>query len=96
MGDPILSVLSPIQSPTKPSLRSLEFQLGSSSTADPIIPPPTEIVIVISGPSGVCIDAVINKLRQVREEVRHLKNFDYVVVNCLFLVVDTPRMRWGL
>ncbi|KAG7578861.1 hypothetical protein ISN45_Aa03g030230 [Arabidopsis thaliana x Arabidopsis arenosa] len=68
--DPILSVLSPIQSPTKPSLRSLEFQLGSSSTADPIIPPPNEIVIVISGPSGVCIDAVINKLRQVREELK--------------------------
>ncbi|XP_010486109.1 PREDICTED: guanylate kinase 3, chloroplastic [Camelina sativa] len=59
---------SPIQSPTKPeSLRSLEFQLGSSFTVDPIIPPPNQIIIVVSGPSGVGKDAVINKLREVRQ-----------------------------
>ncbi|EOA31167.1 hypothetical protein CARUB_v10014333mg [Capsella rubella] len=59
---------SPVQSPTKPeSLRSLEFQLGSSFSVDPIIPPPNQIIIVVSGPSGVGKDAVINKLREVRE-----------------------------
>ncbi|ESQ49425.1 hypothetical protein EUTSA_v10021285mg [Eutrema salsugineum] len=59
---------SPIPSPTKPeTLRSLEFQMGSCFSVDPIIPPPNQIVIVISGPSGVGKDAVINKLREVRQ-----------------------------
>ncbi|CAA7015954.1 unnamed protein product [Microthlaspi erraticum] len=59
---------SPIPSPTKPeSLRSLEFHMGSNFNPNPIVPPPNQIVIVISGPSGVGKDAVINKLREVRE-----------------------------
>ncbi|KAL0744283.1 hypothetical protein Bca4012_085796 [Brassica carinata] len=58
----------PIPSPTKQeTLRSLESNLGSPFTTDPTIPPPNQIIIVVSGPSGVGKDAVINKLREVRE-----------------------------
>ncbi|KAF8101179.1 hypothetical protein N665_0209s0037 [Sinapis alba] len=60
----------PTPSPTKPeTLRSLEFHLGSCFTPDPIIPPPNQIIIVISGPSGVGKDAVINKLREARQRL---------------------------
>ncbi|KFK38091.1 hypothetical protein AALP_AA3G068200 [Arabis alpina] len=74
----------PIQSPTKPeTLKSLEFQMGTCFNTNPIIPPPNQIVIVISGPSGVGKDAVINKLREVRE-------------NLHFVVTATSRqMRHG-
>ncbi|CAN8269609.1 unnamed protein product [Cochlearia groenlandica] len=55
-------------SPTKPeTLRSLESQMGSCLSTDPTIPPPNQIIIVISGPSGVGKDAVINKLKEVRK-----------------------------
>lgn len=55
---------------TKPELlRSLESHLGSCFRADPIAPPPNPLIIVISGASGVGKDAVINKLRQVRESL---------------------------
>ncbi|KAJ0234188.1 Guanylate kinase 3 [Hirschfeldia incana] len=58
----------PTPSPTKQeTLRSLEFQLSSPFTSDPIIPPPNQLIIVISGPSGVGKDAVINKLRESRQ-----------------------------
>ncbi|XP_010551780.1 PREDICTED: guanylate kinase 3, chloroplastic [Tarenaya hassleriana] len=57
-----------ISSPTKPELlRALEFHLGSCFSVDPISPPPVPLIIVISGPSGVGKDAVIKKLREVRE-----------------------------
>ncbi|KAJ4893005.1 hypothetical protein Rs2_19799 [Raphanus sativus] len=60
----------PIPSPTKQeTLRSLEFHLGSPFTPDPIVPPPNQLIIVISGPSGVGKDAVINKLRESRERL---------------------------
>lgn len=53
---------------TKPELlRALEFHLGSCFSVDPITPPPNPLVLVISGASGVGKDAVINKLREVRE-----------------------------
>ncbi|XP_050218452.1 guanylate kinase 3, chloroplastic [Mercurialis annua] len=55
---------------TKPELiRALESSLGSSFSSNPICPPPNPLVIVISGPSGVGKDAVIKKLREVRESL---------------------------
>ncbi|KAG2272711.1 hypothetical protein Bca52824_067266 [Brassica carinata] len=61
---------SPIPSPTKQeTLRSLESHLGSPFTSSPIIPPPNQLIIVISGPSGVGKDAVITKLRESRERL---------------------------
>ncbi|CAN7107709.1 unnamed protein product [Brassica rapa subsp. narinosa] len=60
----------PIPSPTKQeTIRSLESHLGSPFTSSPIIPPPNQLIIVISGPSGVGKDAVINKLREAREHL---------------------------
>ncbi|KAF7837217.1 guanylate kinase 2, chloroplastic/mitochondrial [Senna tora] len=48
-------------------LRALESSLGSSFSSDPLLPNPNPLIIVISGPSGVGKDAVINKLREARE-----------------------------
>ncbi|XP_038880963.1 guanylate kinase 3, chloroplastic-like isoform X2 [Benincasa hispida] len=48
-------------------LRSLEFSLNTSFSSDPMVPNPSPLVIVISGPSGVGKDAVIKRLREVRE-----------------------------
>ncbi|XP_013614318.1 PREDICTED: guanylate kinase 3, chloroplastic [Brassica oleracea var. oleracea] len=61
---------SPIPSPTKQeTLRSLESHLASPFTSSPIIPPPNQLIIVISGPSGVGKDAVITKLRESRQRL---------------------------
>ncbi|KAM7278462.1 hypothetical protein ACFE04_005596 [Oxalis oulophora] len=77
----------PIPNVTKASklelLRALESSIGSSFSTDSIQPPPRPLVIVISGPSGVGKDAVINKLRQSR-------------TNLHFVVTATSRaMRPG-
>ncbi|XP_022138263.1 guanylate kinase 3, chloroplastic [Momordica charantia] len=48
-------------------LRSLEFSLNSSFSSEPLLPNPSPLIIVISGPSGVGKDAVIKRLREVRE-----------------------------
>ncbi|XP_010454158.1 PREDICTED: guanylate kinase 3, chloroplastic-like [Camelina sativa] len=59
-----------IPTSTKPELlRSLESHLGSCFSNDPITPQPNPLIIVISGASGVGKDAVINKLRQVRQSL---------------------------
>ncbi|WCJ23657.1 Guanylate kinase [Euphorbia peplus] len=50
-------------------LRALESSLGSSFNPNPIHPPATPLIIVISGPSGVGKDAVITKLREQRENL---------------------------
>lgn len=50
-------------------LRALETSLGSSFNSEPWSPSPNPLIIVISGPSGVGKDAVINKLREVREGI---------------------------
>ncbi|KAK6255040.1 hypothetical protein SCA6_016345 [Theobroma cacao] len=55
---------------SKPELlRALEFSLGSSFSTDSICPTPNPLIIVISGPSGVGKDAVIKRLREVRENL---------------------------
>lgn len=50
-------------------IRALETSLGSSFSCDPLIPNPNPLIIVISGPSGVGKDAVIKRLREVRENI---------------------------
>ncbi|GMH18805.1 hypothetical protein Nepgr_020646 [Nepenthes gracilis] len=50
-------------------LRALEASLGSSFSSEPLVPQPNPLIIVISGPSGVGKDAVIKRLREVRENL---------------------------
>ncbi|XP_057546583.1 guanylate kinase 3, chloroplastic [Amaranthus tricolor] len=50
-------------------LRALETSLGSSFSCQPLMPQPHPLIVVISGPSGVGKDAVIKKLREVRENM---------------------------
>ncbi|KAB2009436.1 hypothetical protein ES319_D10G166700v1 [Gossypium barbadense] len=55
---------------SKPELlRALESSLGSSFSSDRIFRAPNPLIIVISGPSGVGKDAVIKRLREVRENL---------------------------
>lgn len=50
-------------------IRALEASLGSAFSSRPIAPTPTPLIVVISGPSGVGKDAVIKRLREVRENL---------------------------
>ncbi|KAK9288792.1 hypothetical protein L1049_017257 [Liquidambar formosana] len=50
-------------------IRALEASLGSSFSSKPFSPPPNPLIIVISGSSGVGKDAVIKRLREVREGI---------------------------
>lgn len=50
-------------------LRALETSLGSSFSSAPLVPQPHPLIVVISGPSGVGKDAVIKRLREVRENI---------------------------
>ncbi|KAK9103815.1 hypothetical protein Sjap_021069 [Stephania japonica] len=49
--------------------RALESALNSPFNSDPLIAPPSPLIVVISGPSGVGKDAVIKRLREVREGI---------------------------
>ncbi|KAK6146134.1 hypothetical protein DH2020_020003 [Rehmannia glutinosa] len=49
--------------------RALEASLGTTFSSQPIVPNPSPLIIVISGPSGVGKDSVIKKLREVREDL---------------------------
>ncbi|KAF5738603.1 hypothetical protein HS088_TW13G01504 [Tripterygium wilfordii] len=71
MGDTHKSRSIPaIDKAPKPDLlRALESSIGSSFRTDPVCPDPNPLIIVISGPSGVGKDAVIKKLREVRENL---------------------------
>lgn len=50
-------------------LRSLEASLGHAFDSNPVCPPPNPLIIVISGPSGVGKDALIKKLRELRDSL---------------------------
>lgn len=49
--------------------RALEASLGSAFSSDNLAPNPSPLILVISGPSGVGKDAIIGKLREVRENI---------------------------
>ncbi|XP_047334856.1 guanylate kinase 2, chloroplastic/mitochondrial [Impatiens glandulifera] len=49
--------------------RALEASLGSSFSSDSLAPNPKPLIIVISGPSGVGKDAMIKRLREVKENL---------------------------
>ncbi|KAE8076943.1 hypothetical protein FH972_015560 [Carpinus fangiana] len=61
-------------------VRALETSLGSAFSSEPITPSPGPLIVVISGPSGVGKDAVIKRLREVRQ-------------NLHFVVTATSRAR---
>ncbi len=65
---PPASELVTPQTVAAPALRELGEQLGPFDTA-PSVPPPAPLVIIISGPSGVGKDAVINRLRARRPDI---------------------------
>ncbi|PWA65979.1 Guanylate kinase [Artemisia annua] len=73
MGDPTRPIAVPIpavESADRAELyRALESSLGSSFGSDPIVPTPRPLIIVISGPSGVGKDSVVNSLREKRENI---------------------------
>ncbi|KAG2727367.1 hypothetical protein I3843_01G149400 [Carya illinoinensis] len=50
-------------------IRALEATLGSSFSSESIAPTPRPLIVVISGPSGVGKDAVISRLREVRNNL---------------------------
>ncbi|KAL1154264.1 hypothetical protein V6Z11_A09G229900 [Gossypium hirsutum] len=59
-----------LEKASKPELlRALESSLGISFSSNSICPSPNPLIIVISGPSGVGKDAVIKRLREVRENL---------------------------
>ncbi|KAE8717534.1 Guanylate kinase 3 [Hibiscus syriacus] len=59
-----------LEKASKPELiRALESSLGTSFSSDSILPTPNPLILVISGPSGVGKDAVIKRLREVRENL---------------------------
>ncbi|KAI3859645.1 hypothetical protein MKX03_031159 [Papaver bracteatum] len=62
------TILPSVTGSTKPELlRGIESVLGSPFSSDPFTPKPNPLIIVLSGPSGVGKDAVIKKLREVRQ-----------------------------
>ncbi|CAH9085796.1 unnamed protein product [Cuscuta epithymum] len=60
---------SPLTADKNEVYRALEAALGSPFSPSPIAPNPNPLIIVISGPSGVGKDAVIKRLREVRENI---------------------------
>ncbi|KAI3459336.1 hypothetical protein Pfo_015999 [Paulownia fortunei] len=73
MDDPRRTPVVPIPHPETAGraevFRALEASLGTIFSSQPIVPNPDPLIIVISGPSGVGKDAVIKRLREVREDL---------------------------
>lgn len=51
------------------TMRALETALGQQFKTTPLVPPAKPVVVVISGPSGVGKDSVLNRLREKREDL---------------------------
>ncbi|KAL1543195.1 guanylate kinase [Salvia divinorum] len=77
---PVVPIPHPDSAGRAEVFRALEASLGSSFSSEPIIPDPSPLIIVISGPSGVGKDAVIKRLREVREDLH-------------FVVTATSRLK---
>ncbi|KAH7856618.1 hypothetical protein Vadar_003581 [Vaccinium darrowii] len=73
MGDsrrpPAVPIPDPETADRAELYRALEASVGSAFSSDPLAPNPNPLIIVISGPSGVGKDAVIKRLREVREGI---------------------------
>ncbi|KAL3641944.1 hypothetical protein CASFOL_012759 [Castilleja foliolosa] len=66
MNDPIPHLVNA----SRPEVfRALEASLGTTFSSQPIVPNPNPLIIVISGPSGVGKDSVINRLREIRQDL---------------------------
>lgn len=78
LSRPAAEAQRPADSAT-PLLQDVEQQLGPFSAAPAVAPPPA-LVVIISGPSGVGKDAVINRLRERRPDIH-------------FVVTATSRYR---
>eukprot|EP00798_Chlamydomonas_sp_ICE-L_P024738 gene24738-10375_t len=59
---------STVQGGTTPSVEDMEAVVGPLSTA-PMIPEPSPIMVVISGPSGVGKDSVVDRLKEKRADL---------------------------
>lgn len=66
---PVVPIPHPESASPAEVFRALEASLGSSFSSQPIVPNANPLIIVISGPSGVGKDAVIKRLREVREDL---------------------------
>ena len=58
----------PPQAVASPQLQDVQRQLGPFSSAPAVSPPPA-LVVIVSGPSGVGKDAVLNRLRERRPDI---------------------------
>ncbi|XAR57179.1 Guanylate kinase [Bertholletia excelsa] len=62
--------IPPVETADRAELyRALEASLGTAFSSEPFAPRPNPLIIVVSGPSGVGKDAVIKRLREVREGI---------------------------
>lgn len=68
-GIPTATIPHPGSAGRSEVFRALEATLGSNFSSQPLVPNPSPLIIVISGPSGVGKDAVIKGLRNVRENL---------------------------
>ncbi|XP_073054496.1 guanylate kinase 2, chloroplastic/mitochondrial-like [Primulina eburnea] len=68
-GPPLVPIPHPDAVDRAEVFRALEASLGATFSSQPTVPNPNPLIIVISGPSGVGKDAVIKRLREVREDL---------------------------
>ncbi|XP_074574567.1 guanylate kinase 2, chloroplastic/mitochondrial-like isoform X1 [Curcuma longa] len=62
-------IVPPTPSKQAETVNGIEAALGSTFSSDPLSPPSSPLILVISGPSGVGKDAVIKRLQEVREGI---------------------------
>ncbi|KAG6526638.1 guanylate kinase 2, chloroplastic/mitochondrial-like isoform X1 [Zingiber officinale] len=66
---PDVPIVPPTASKQAEMINGIEAALGSTFSSDPLSPPSSPLILVISGPSGVGKDAVIKRLQEVREGI---------------------------